>query len=197
MTEDGSNFKPGLAGRRAVKIFTGLNGGEEPRTIPTSQWPDLVSVRQTHCKIQFREDCRALLFFIDDAAKNDWLGYGTREKYIKDGLGLDLELVPWAIEGLKRIDPDCPLGFDEAIVLGQPNDKAPLTQRGEIEGILRKLIGAHNDMVSAINELIAEVRALRTSVEQLESSADRLTRLEDAFQMLEYNQIKTDVQKRD
>jgi hypothetical protein len=68
---------------------------------------------------QFREDCRMLLFFVDDAAKNDWLGYGTREKYISDGLGLDLELVPWAIQGLRRIDPDRAIGFDEAIVLGQ------------------------------------------------------------------------------
>src|SRR5262245_38677926 len=92
----------GTAIMAALKILIGLNGGEEAATIPRSQWPQLVSTRKTHCKVQFREDCRALLFFVDDAAKNGWLGYGTREKYISDGLGLDLDLVPWAIQGLKR-----------------------------------------------------------------------------------------------
>ena len=122
----------------ALKILTGLNGSEDAATLPRERWRDLVSTRKTYCKSQFRTDCRALLFFIEDAAKNNWLGYASREQYIRDGLGLDLELVPWAIQGLKRIDPDRSVGFDEAVVLGQHGGKrqkgqgnnVTLTQRG-------------------------------------------------------------------
>jgi uncharacterized protein Yka (UPF0111/DUF47 family) len=48
----------------------------------------------------------------------------------------------------------------------------------------------------ALDELIGEVRALKASVEGLQSSEDRLTRLETAFEMLEFNQVKGEIEGR-
>lgn len=103
----------------AVKIRTGLDGGENSADIPREQWRELVRTRRTCCQVDFRQDCRRLVFFIEDAAKNSWLGFGTRENYVREGLGLDLDLVPWAIEGLQKLDPQNAVSFDEAVVLGQ------------------------------------------------------------------------------
>lgn len=102
----------------SVAIKRGLHGGEEAATVPKDQWRDLVRVREMHCNRSLREDCRALVFYIEDAAKNDWLGFGDRDAYVREGLGLDPELVTWAVDGLRRLDGDKAVTFDAAVVMG-------------------------------------------------------------------------------
>jgi len=102
----------------SLAIKTGLHGGEEAATVPKEQWRDLVRVREMHCNRSLREDCRALVFYIEDAARNDWLGFADRETYIREGLGLDPELADWAVDGLRRLDGDKAVTFNAAIVMG-------------------------------------------------------------------------------
>lgn len=108
----------------AVKINVGLHGGEQAATVARHQWRDLVEARALHCNSSLRQDCRALVFYIEDAAKNDWIGFGGRDEYIRDGLGLEPDLVAWAVDGLRRLDGRHAVTFDEAVVLGKQG--APL-----------------------------------------------------------------------
>ena len=68
---------------RAVKFPAETVEHREPRLIP--------------------DNCRAaLLFYVEDAERTgDRLGYGTREPYLRDGLGIDPELADWAREVLR------------------------------------------------------------------------------------------------
>ena len=102
----------------SLAIKTGLHGGEEAATVPKEQWRDLVRVREMHCNRSLREDCRALVFYIEDAARNDWLGFADRETYIREGLGLDPELADWAVDGLRRLDGDEAVTFNAAVAIG-------------------------------------------------------------------------------
>lgn len=103
----------------SVKIFTGLYGGEDAATVPRHQWRELVRTRRTICNSSLRQDCRALVFFIEDAARNDWLEFGGRDEYIRDGLGLEPEMVDWAVDGLRKLDGAQAVTLDAAVVLGR------------------------------------------------------------------------------
>jgi len=127
-----------------VTIHTGLGGGENAADVPRSKWQSLVRTRRTHCQINFREDCGLLVFFIEDGAKNNWLGFESREHYIREGLGLDPDLVPWAIDGLKKLDPDKPVSFNEAVVLGGRG--APLGNNNAAKE--REIKGSNTTIVS-------------------------------------------------
>lgn len=102
----------------AIAIHVGLSGEEPAAEVPRDQWKELIRTRRTHCNSQLRQDCRALVFFIEDAARNGWLGYADRESYVREGLGLDPTLVEWAVDGLKKLDGKHAVTFDEAVVLG-------------------------------------------------------------------------------
>lgn len=121
----------------AVRILTGLHGGEPAAEVPRTKWRELVQVRSGICHRGFREDCRALVFFIEDAGANDWLGYGTREAYIRDGLELDPEMVTWAVDGLRRLDGKNAIGFDEAVVLGRHGGKR-VKDQGDIRTLTER-----------------------------------------------------------
>jgi hypothetical protein len=70
--------------------------------VPRDWWPDLVRWRSFLAAQQIPDDCRALLFYVEDAEKTgDWLGYGSKEAYCREGLGIEVELVDWAREGLR------------------------------------------------------------------------------------------------
>ena len=64
-----------------------------------------------------------MIFFIEDAAKFEWLGFKDRETYIRDGLDLDPQIVEWAVEGLRRLSGEHVIPFDEAVVLGKHGGK--------------------------------------------------------------------------
>lgn len=98
----------------AVRIHTGLNGGEPAAMVPRERWGELVNCRALHCNAGFREDCRALVFYLNDAAENDWLGFGSRDAYIRDGLRLKPEIVEWVVEGLRKLDGEYAVKLSEA-----------------------------------------------------------------------------------
>jgi hypothetical protein len=102
----------------AVKIHTGVYPLDQAATTPRSAWPELVRSRRLACG-SLKIDCRALLFYVEDAAKNDWLGYPAREDYLRQGLELEPETVAWALDGLRQLDREQRVPFDEAVVLGQ------------------------------------------------------------------------------
>lgn len=102
----------------AVTILRGLSGEEKAGTVPRHQWRDLVRAREMLCNRSLRADCRALVFFVEDAAENEWLGYSDRDAYLREGLGLDPELVTWAVDGLRRLDGEQAITFDAAVVMG-------------------------------------------------------------------------------
>jgi len=78
--------------------------------------------RQNFCREVVPADCRMLLFFIKDGSAANWLGYASRDDYIRKGLNLDPDMVHWALEGLSRIDPSKAIPFNDAVVLGKPGN---------------------------------------------------------------------------
>jgi hypothetical protein len=87
--------------------------------VPRQQWPMLLGERVNFCKYILPRDCRMLLFFIEDAQKAEWMGFKDREAYLHEGLHLDPQMVDLAVRGLEISDPNKPLGYDPAIVLGK------------------------------------------------------------------------------
>jgi hypothetical protein len=75
--------------------------------------------RQRFCTQYLPKDYRNLIFFVEDGAANDWFGVGSSEAYIRDGLGLDPEMVDWAVAGLRRLRPDEPVELNVAVTLGK------------------------------------------------------------------------------
>jgi hypothetical protein len=86
--------------------------------VPREKWAELLLARRDFCQQVVPQDCRQLLFFIQDGAANDWLGLGGREQYIRDGLKLEPKMVEWALEGLTATRPDVAVKFDDAVTLG-------------------------------------------------------------------------------
>lgn len=103
----------------AVKIIRPPICSDPATEIPREQWPELIAERKNFCNGVLPRDCRMLLFFVDDAEKSDWLGYGSREQYLRDALGLDPQQVTWAIDGLRQLKPDEPIAYDWAQKLGK------------------------------------------------------------------------------
>jgi hypothetical protein len=66
-------------------------------------------------------DCRALLFFIEDGrASGDFMGFGSEERYLRDGLGIDdTDAATWAVRGLQLLNQDVPVTFAAAVTLGK------------------------------------------------------------------------------
>src|SRR5215831_13259885 len=114
----------------AVTILRAPVCGDTAKETPRKQWPLLIGERQNFCRKIFPRDCRMLLFFIEDGAASDWMGFGNREVYLRDGLQLDPATVDLAMRGLKLTDPNKAVGMDEAIVLG----KRGRPKKGEEKG---------------------------------------------------------------
>lgn len=102
----------------AVTVIRPPIASDPAGEVPRSSWGDLISERHQFCTKYLPKDCRLLLFFIEDGAANQWLGYGSCERYIVEGLGLDLQMVDWAIQGLRRMRPEQAVSLNEIVVLG-------------------------------------------------------------------------------
>jgi hypothetical protein len=102
----------------AVRILRDPLCGDAACEVPRDQWPTLMRERQHFCREVMPSDCRMLLFFVEDAAKANWLGFETRDDYLL-ALGLDPDQVQWALDGLQRWEPDEACSLDEAIRLGK------------------------------------------------------------------------------
>src|SRR5215472_10920678 len=102
--------------------------GDPAAEVPREAWDQLMFERRRFCTQYLPKDCRSLICFIEDAAKNDWMGYGSREQYISDGLGLDLEMVEWGVAGLRTMRPTEAATFDEMVVLGKQKSFDPIRE---------------------------------------------------------------------
>lgn len=107
-----------------VRIIRPPLCGDRAAEVPQNQWHTLLVERQRFCSNVVPRDCRMLLFFVEDAAASNWLGFADRETYIREGLGMDPEMVSWALEGLKKTDPEEALSLDLAVVLPAANIEA-------------------------------------------------------------------------
>ncbi len=75
--------------------------GDSASEVPRDQWPTLIEERQRFCRSILPRDCRMLLFFVEDASKSDWMGYGSRVAYLRDALRLDPRVVELAAKVLE------------------------------------------------------------------------------------------------
>lgn len=103
----------------AVSVNRGLDPLTSPREIPRARWAELVAARKYHCLGNIPADCRTLLRIVADAEECDWLGYGSREKYMRDGLDLDPVAVDLAIGFLRAAELEVPIEFSAAVEEGR------------------------------------------------------------------------------
>lgn len=101
----------------AVKVLRPPINSDPAAEVPRRQWNELLLARRDFCEERLPHDCRLLLFFIQDAAANNWLDLGGREEYIR-ALKLDSKMVEWALEGLKATRPDVAVTFADAVTAG-------------------------------------------------------------------------------
>jgi hypothetical protein len=101
------------------------------RDVPRDKWFELMQARRGFLRINLPYDCRQLLGFVEDAEKMySLLGFTSANDFIKKGLELDPKQVSWAIEGLRRMQPNKPIPFKRAIELG----KRGRPKKGEEKG---------------------------------------------------------------
>lgn len=101
---------------------------------PRAQWADLMEMRRLFCTQYLPKNCRNLLFFMTDGEANDWVGYGSREAYLRDGLGLEPEMVDWAVVGLRKMRPDEDPPLSDAVQIGRLTAQQ-LAQSGEVPAL--------------------------------------------------------------
>jgi hypothetical protein len=90
------------------------------RDVPRDQWFALMQVRRDFLGVNLPYDCRLLLRFVEDAHEmHGHLGFASVEDFIQRGLDLDPDQVGWALEGLKRMQPNEPVPYKRAIELGK------------------------------------------------------------------------------
>jgi hypothetical protein len=117
-----------------VSIFQAPVGTDSAAEVPRQKWGDLLWARRQFCQQYLAKDCRNLVFFITDGAANKWVGLGSRERYIREGLGLDPEVVDWAVAGLAQMRPDEVAGLDKAILLGKHGGDRRAKRKGQGSG---------------------------------------------------------------
>src|SRR5215467_7461678 len=83
----------------AVRVVRPPIASDPAGETPPASWGELMSERHRFCTQYLPKDCRHLLF-------------------IAEGLGLDPEMVEWALEGLHRMRPEQAVSLDEMVVLG-------------------------------------------------------------------------------
>ena len=103
----------------AVRIARDPIASDLAAEVPPQQWDTLMEERRRFCTQYLPKDCRNLLFFVEDGAANNWLGYGEPAAYIRRGLGLQPEMVDWAIAGLRQLSGNRPIGFETAAFIGK------------------------------------------------------------------------------
>ncbi|MDO9712374.1 hypothetical protein [Paracraurococcus lichenis] len=132
--------KPSGSPALPVTINQGPSADSPASDLPREWWPELVSWRRITTQRDIPQDCRSLVFYVEDAeATSDWLGYGSRASYLRDGLGVDPAMVDWALAGLKMCGADQPIPMADAVKLGkrggQPgNDNAAKVRKDRPDG---------------------------------------------------------------
>jgi hypothetical protein len=127
--------------KHAVRIDSGpIRAEDQLRHVPQEQWRSLMLARRQFMEIHLPRDCRRLLEFVEDAEQMcSVCGFASVEQYIRDGLGLDPEQVNWAVDGLRRMEPDEPIPFQHAVEIGKLG-KRGRPKKIEEKGVNRTLI---------------------------------------------------------
>jgi len=193
----------------AVKVVRPPLCGDAAKNVPREQWPILLEERRNFCRGVLPHDCRLLLFFVDDAQQSQWLGFATRENYLRDGLGLDPEQVAWAIEGLQRLKPDEPIKYDWAIELGKhggkrtkgqkQGDNVTLKERGNSRAyILARLDRDRPELAAQVRAgtLSANAAATKAGFRKNLSCTERAQKLVLAMTKIEFQNFKTWINNR-
>lgn len=174
----------------AVSIIRPPLCGDPAHEVPRAQWPLLLRERQRFCRDVMPSDCSLLLFFVEDGARSDWLGFGSRASYLKDGLGLDPEMVGLALRGLKLTRPDYVIGMDQAVLLGRhggdrrseeavndQGDNVTLKERGNARSyIMARLDRDRPDLLERVvaGDLSANAAAIEAGFKKKPTSLDVL-----------------------
>lgn len=102
-----------------VVIRRGPQWSDDLSTAAVEDWTELIGEYRAFCRRNLPNDCRNLLRMIAEGEQVEWAGYADRERYIRDGLGLDLRAVDWALRGLEITGLDAPVPFQQAQTLGK------------------------------------------------------------------------------
>lgn len=105
----------------ALSVNAGVTGMSRAAETPRGEWDEILYLRRRLCERVLPNDCRALLFFIEDGrASGDFMGFGSEERYLRDGLGIDdTDAATWAVRGLQLLNQDVPVSFAQAVTLGR------------------------------------------------------------------------------
>lgn len=103
----------------AVTIHRGISASDSAESVPKEKWSELVEMRRVMSRRIIQNDCRLILKYIGDAEPLGWLGYGSFDAYLRDGLQLDPQVVSWAVSGLEVIGADVPVPLARAVEVGR------------------------------------------------------------------------------
>lgn len=106
-----------------VRINKGIDAGTPANKVPREFWADLIKWRKAIIRDFIPSDCRGLLFYVEDGeTTGDWLGFGSREAYLRQGLEIDPKMVDWAVSGLQLAGIEKPVPFADAVDRGKPSN---------------------------------------------------------------------------
>lgn len=100
-----------------VTIRHGISMDDRLSEVERHNWPHVMEWYRRRCQSTIPNDCRGLLYMIDDAEKVGWAGYETRDRFIWEGLGIDPEAVGWALRGLLYLQAADPSEMERAQTL--------------------------------------------------------------------------------
>jgi hypothetical protein len=91
-----------------VSIKSGPTADTPAMDLPRADWPELAQRRRASAAGSIGKKGRVLLFFVRDAQETgDWMGYSSRDAYLREGLGIEPAFVDWVEEGM-RIENSTP-----------------------------------------------------------------------------------------
>lgn len=140
--------------------------------VPEDQWRVLMQVRRDYLGVTLPRDCRCLLEFVEDAVRMyAVLGFKSETDFIRRGLELDPQQVTWAIDGLRRMQPNEPIPYERAQELGKRGAGPGRGKKKQLVipsvssgGMTRAYILARLDR-DGFTELAAKVRAKELSAD--------------------------------
>ncbi len=91
-----------------MTVHRGIDATDRADLTPRAQWAELVEARRDYCRSAIIGDCRLIVQFASDAEAVGWLGFASKDEYLRDGLGLDPQVVEWALAGLRTVGVDAP-----------------------------------------------------------------------------------------
>lgn len=109
-----------------VRIDTGpITHGTPAAEVPPGKAGLLIGAWRSFVHVNMRHDCRELLRIVEDAQKTGIWAHDTLyrftsfDDFMRRGLEMDPELIGWAVEGLRALNPGAPIPFDRAVEAGR------------------------------------------------------------------------------